>query len=307
MIAPDGAARGGRSEPAEGLLEVPGGTLHYLDWGGDGLPAHFLHGNGFCAGTYAPFLRLLAPDLHVTASDIRGHGESAFDRMPPIRHWNVFAEDLALLVQSVQRGPVVGMGHSLGAVATTLAAAAHPELFSALVLIDPVFFEPLRLWRVAALRLLGMRGHSPLAVQARRRRRVFKGKADLLRVFSAKPGAFKSWGPEFIDAYLECGFLERDAQTAVLRCDPELEAQIFESVPVDVWGYIRRVRCPVLAIRGEQSEVFLEGAAQRLKRRVPTCTLATLPGCGHFPAMEKPEECARVIKSYLAETVGGAG
>ena len=307
MSAPDGAAAGGRSEPTEGLLEVPGGTLHYLDWGGDGPPAHFLHGNGFCAGTYAPFLRLLAPDLHVTASDIRGHGESAFDRMPPIRHWNVFAEDLALLVQSVQRGPVVGMGHSLGAVATTLAAAAHPELFSALVLIDPVFFEPLRLWRVAALRLLGMRGHSPLAVQARRRRRVFKGKADLLRVFSAKPGAFKSWAPEFIDAYLECGFLERDAQTAVLRCDPELEAQIFESVPVDVWGYIRRVRCPVLAIRGEQSEVFLEGAALRLKRRVPTCTLATLPGCGHFPAMEKPEECARVIKSYLAETVGGAG
>jgi pimeloyl-ACP methyl ester carboxylesterase len=307
MSAPDGAAAGGRIEPTEGLLEVPGGTLHYLDWGGDGPPAHFLHGNGFCAGTYAPFLRLLAPDLHVTASDIRGHGESAFDRMPPVRHWNVFAEDLALLVQSVQRGPVVGMGHSLGAVATTLAAAAHPELFSALVLIDPVFFEPLRLWRVAALRLLGMRGHSPLAVQARRRRRVFKGKADLLRVFSAKPGAFKSWAPEFIDAYLECGFLERDAQTAVLRCDPELEAQIFESVPVDVWGYIRRVRCPVLAIRGEQSEVFLEGAAQRLKRRVPTCTLATLPGCGHFPAMEKPEECARVIKSYLVETVGGAG
>jgi pimeloyl-ACP methyl ester carboxylesterase len=307
MSAPDGAAAGGRSEPTEGLLEVPGGTLHYLDWGGDGPPAHFLHGNGFCAGTYAPFLRLLAPDLHVTASDIRGHGESAFDRMPPVRHWNVFAEDLALLVQSVQRGPVVGMGHSLGAVATTLAAAAHPELFSALVLIDPVFFEPLRLWRVAALRLLGMRGHSPLAVQARRRRRVFKGKADLLRVFSAKPGAFKSWAPEFIDAYLECGFLERDAQTAVLRCDPELEAQIFESVPVDVWGYIRRVRCPVLAIRGERSEVFLEGAARRLKRRVPTCTLATLPGCGHFPTMEKPEECARVIKSYLVQTVDGAG
>src|SRR5512133_4369846 len=105
MSAPDGAAGGGRSEPAEGLLEVPGGTLHYLDWGGDGLPAHFLHGNGFCAGTYAPFLRLLAPDLRVTASDIRGHGESAFERMPPIRHWKVFAEDLALLVQSVQRGP----------------------------------------------------------------------------------------------------------------------------------------------------------------------------------------------------------
>ncbi|HSV93852.1 MAG TPA: alpha/beta hydrolase [Desulfobacterales bacterium] len=298
---------GGQGEPRQGHVDVPGGRLHYLDWGGGGLPAHFLHGNGFCAGTYAPFLRLLAPDLRVTASDIRGHGESAFERMPPIRHWKVFAEDLALLVTRALGGPVVGMGHSLGAVATTMAAAVHPELFPALVLVDPVFFEPLRLWRVAALRMLGLRGHSPLAVQARRRRRVFKGKAELMRVFAARPGAFKSWAPEFIDAYLECGFLERDAQTAVLRCDPELEAQIFESVPVDVWGYIKRLRCPVLALRGSQSEVFTEGAALRLKRLVPTCTLVTLPGCGHFPAMEQPGECARVIKSYLRETLVKAG
>jgi pimeloyl-ACP methyl ester carboxylesterase len=307
MSASDGAAAGGWPDPTEGRLAVPGGTLHYLDWGGDGPPAHFLHGNGFCAGTYSPFLRLLTPGLHLTASDIRGHGESAFDRMPRIRHWKIFAEDLALLVRSVLRSPVIGMGHSLGAVATTMAAAAHPELFSALVLIDPVFFEPLRLWQVAAWRLIGMGGGSPLAAQARRRRRVFKGKAELLRVFAAKPGAFKSWAPEFVDAYLECGFLERDARTAVLRCDPELEAQIFESVPVDVWGYIRRIRCPVLTIRGEQSEVFREGAARRLKRLVPTCTLATLPGCGHFPVMEKPGECARVITSYLQATVGKPG
>jgi pimeloyl-ACP methyl ester carboxylesterase len=301
------ASIGRQDEPARGHVDVPGGRLHYLDWGGNGPPAHFLHGNGFCAGTYAPFLRLLAPDLRVTASDIRGHGESAFERMPRIRHWKVFAEDLALLVRRALNGQVAGMGHSLGAVATTMAAAMHPELFPALVLVDPVFFEPLRLWRVAALRMLGLRGHSPLAVQARRRRRVFKGKAELMRVFAARPGAFKSWGPEFIDAYLECGFLERDAQTAVLRCDPELEAQIFESVPVDVWGYIKRLRCPVLALRGEQSEVFTERAALRLKRRVPTCTLVTLPGCGHFPVMEQPGECARVIKSYLRETLVGAG
>jgi pimeloyl-ACP methyl ester carboxylesterase len=238
-----------RGDPVEGYLEVPGGRLHYLDWGGQGPPAHFLHGNGFCAGTYSPFLQRLSR-LRVTASDIRGHGESVFGPMPRIRHWMVFAEDLALLVRGLQQGPVVGMGHSLGAVATMLAAAVHPELFSALVLIDPVVFEPLRLRRMAVLRWIGMGGRFPLAVQARRRRRVFKGKAELLRVFSGRPGAFKSWAPEFIGAYLECGFLERDVQTAVLRCDPELEAQIFESVPLDVWRYVKRLRCPVLVIRG---------------------------------------------------------
>jgi pimeloyl-ACP methyl ester carboxylesterase len=292
-----------RTDPADGYFNVAGGRLHYLDWGPPGRPIHFLHGNGFCAGTYTPFLARLAPELHVTASDIRGHGDSAFGPMPRIRHWKVFAEDLAVLLRGLQHGPVIGMGHSLGAVATTIAAAVHPELFSTLVLIDPVFFEPLRLWRIAVLRAIGRGGRFPLAVQARRRRRVFKGKAELLRVFSARPGAFGSWAPEFIDAYLDCGFLERDAQTAVLRCDPELEAQIFESVPLDVWRYVGRVRCPVLAIRGGQSDVFLEGAERRLKRLVADCTTVTLARCGHFPTMEQPAECARVIKEYIRGSI----
>jgi hypothetical protein len=38
-------------EPTEQFLELPDGRIHYLDWGGDGLAAHFLHGNGFCAGS----------------------------------------------------------------------------------------------------------------------------------------------------------------------------------------------------------------------------------------------------------------
>jgi len=44
-------------EPTEKFLELSDGRIHYLDWRGDGMPAHFLHGNGFCAGTYAPFIK----------------------------------------------------------------------------------------------------------------------------------------------------------------------------------------------------------------------------------------------------------
>jgi pimeloyl-ACP methyl ester carboxylesterase len=80
----------GRLEPTEAFIEVPGGRLHYLDWGGGGPQAHFLHGNGFCAGTYAPFIQHLIPDLHVIASDARGHGGSDFAGIQPIRNWRIF-------------------------------------------------------------------------------------------------------------------------------------------------------------------------------------------------------------------------
>jgi pimeloyl-ACP methyl ester carboxylesterase len=289
-------------EPREGFIEVPGGRLHYLDWGGSGRPAHFLHGNGFCAGTYAPFIRHLTAELRIVASDVRGHGGSAgFGFEAPIRDWDVFARDLATVVAATLSPPVVGMGHSLGAVTTLLAAAARPELFSALVLIDPVLLPLRLLWGLRLLRLFGLQGRVPRAVLARRRRRVFRGKTEALRLFLSGRGIFKRWSPEFVEAYLECGLLEKDARTAVLRCDPELEAQIFESVPTGIWKTVGRIACPVLALRGDRSDVFLPEAAARFQRSRPGGEIAVIHGTGHFPPMEKPAESAARILEFLSK------
>jgi pimeloyl-ACP methyl ester carboxylesterase len=288
-----------RKEPTEGYIEVPGGKLHYLDWGGSGLPAHFLHGNGFCAGTYSPFIEQLAGEMHIVASDVRGHGASEFTGIQPIRSWKVFAEDLKTVVGCTCRPPVIGMGHSLGAVSTVIAAAAYPRLFSFLVLVDPVFLTPRRLAAIGLMRTFGLQARLPRARDARRRRKIFRGKAEALRLFLSGRGIFKTWSPEFVEAYLECGLIERDSETAVLTCDPELEAQIFESIPLRTWSFVRRIQCPVLAIRGELSEVFTAQAANRLKHQAADGEVVTIAGTGHFPTMEKPGECAAAIRGFL--------
>jgi pimeloyl-ACP methyl ester carboxylesterase len=292
-----------RLEPNEGYLELPGGRLHYLDWGGSGPPAHFLHGNGFCAGTYAPFIRHLVPDLHVVASDVRGHGGSDFAGIEPVRSWKIFAEDLKAVITATSRPPVIGMGHSLGAVATCIAAAVFPGLFRAIVLVDPVFLMPRRLAVIGGMRWLGMAGRLPRARAARRRRKTFRNKAEALRLFLSGRGIFKTWSSEFVEAYLECGLIEKTPHAAVLTCDPELEAQIFESIPLRVWSYVRRVACPLLAIRGGQSDVFLAEAADRLRHVAAASQVVTLDGTGHFPTMEKPSECAQVILEFLRRRV----
>jgi pimeloyl-ACP methyl ester carboxylesterase len=286
-------------DPVEGYLDVPGGRLHYLDWGGSGPQAHFLHGNGFCAGTYAPFLRLLTQELRIIASDVRGHGGSDVLRVEPVRSWKVFAEDLKAIIEGTARPPIIGMGHSLGAVSTCIAAAAYPHLFRVIVLVDPVFLMPRRLALIGLMRTLGIGGRLPLARAARRRRKTFKSKAEALKLFLSGRGIFKTWSPEFVQAYLECGLLERDSDSAVLTCDPEFEAQIFESIPLEVWRCLSRVHCPILAIRGEQSEVFLAEAADRLKRIAPDAEVVRISGTGHFPTMEKPDDCAAAILEFL--------
>ena len=287
------------NEPLESFINVADGKIHFLDWGGTGPQAQLLHANGFCAGTYSPFVKHLTGDLHVMASDIRGHGASQFPSSQRIRHWNIFAEDLKALIEKAMSPPIIGMGHSLGAVTTYIAAAKYPRLFSCLILIDPTILPRRHLWPMAVMRMFGLAAKIPLAQTARRRRKTFESKKEALKRFAAGRGIFKYWSKDFVEAYLECGLLENDPETAVLTCDPEHEAQIFESVPLDVWTYARQIACPVLAIRGEHSGAFTVDAAERLGRLIPDFKLITIPQAGHFVPMGKPVECARVIKEFI--------
>src|ERR1700730_9194405 len=55
---------------------VGGIRLHYLDWGGDGMPIVFLHGGGLNAHTYDLVCLGLRESYHCLSVDQRGHGDS---------------------------------------------------------------------------------------------------------------------------------------------------------------------------------------------------------------------------------------
>ena len=195
------------------------------------------------------------------------------------------------------------MGHSLGAVATLMAAVQQPELFAGIVLIEPPILPERILWLLRIMKWIGLEGMIPLAKGARRRIRVFKNKQAAFVRFATGRGIFKKWSTEFIEAYLQCGLIEKDPQTSVLKCDPELEAQIFESIPTDIWDMVSKTTCPVLLIRGEKSDTFRPEAARRLTRLIPDCQLEIMPATGHFPPMEQPDACAERIARFVEERV----
>ncbi|PIE71883.1 MAG: hypothetical protein CSA22_00560 [Deltaproteobacteria bacterium] len=294
---------GARVEPLQGFVDVRDGKIHYLDWEGEGPRVHFLHANGFCAGTYTPIIRALNESLRVMASDVRGHGDSVQIGIPKITHWNLFAEDLRTLIEKKLTPPVIGIGHSLGAVVTCIAASKYPHLFSGIVLMDPVFLPRPLLWTLAVMRTLGIQGAMPLAKGARRRKRSFKGKTEAFNRFTAGRGIFKTWQEDFIDAYLECGLLEKTDDDVILKCDPELEARIFESVPLNEWRHAGRIKCPVLAIRGAESDTFMEAPARTLEKTIPDMELVTLERAGHFVPMEQPEACTRLILDFIQRRI----
>ena len=72
--------------------------------------------------------------------DLRGHGRSSVpeDGYEPKQ----FAADIAGLLEQLDVGPVVAMGHSLGGAIVSALAVERPELVSAVVSVDPGYLLP---------------------------------------------------------------------------------------------------------------------------------------------------------------------
>ncbi len=113
-------------------VATAGGRVSGIRWGAQ--PAMtLLHGAGLNAHTWDGTLLALARDA--LALDLPGHGESEwrddFDYRPATN-----AAAVAEVLDAVDAGPQLVVGHSLGGFTAVALAAARPELVAGIVLVD---------------------------------------------------------------------------------------------------------------------------------------------------------------------------
>jgi len=65
--------------------------------------------------------------------------------------------------------------------------------------------------------------------------------------------------------------------------------------------YLRRLRCPVLAIHGDRDEYGSSAHPERIAKVAPTpADVVIVDDCGHVPHREKPEVVMRAVSTFLA-------
>jgi len=81
--------------------------------------------------------------------------------------------------------------------------------------------------------------------------------------------------------------------------DPAMVRQ-FVAHPDDyeLWEAWDSLDIPVLALRGENSDLLLPEVAEAMRNRGPRAVVVTLPGCGHAPALNTPEHFALVERFF---------
>ncbi len=239
-----------RHAPVEKRVRVNGIELCYFEWRrserGRGPTLLFAHATGFHARCWDAVIRRLGA-RHVIALDQRGHGRS---EVTEIVHWNVFGEDLAGFVAALDLRDAVGVGHSMGGHAMVEAAAACPERFRRLVLVDPVIASPSDYgvggWRIPSA---GGEPH-PTA----KRKRHFDSPGEMIERFRDRP-PYSVFHPEALDDYCRYGLLpESDGHGFRLACPPETEASIYMTSMTNarVHESVRALRIPVLVLRAKR-------------------------------------------------------
>jgi pimeloyl-ACP methyl ester carboxylesterase len=221
-----------------------------------------------------------------------------------IQDWKPFSEDLLQFLAS-RPSPVIGVGHSIGAVVTLRAALRDPGKFRALVLIDPVLFVPQFIYTWSVIRALGLGDRlDPLIPGAKRRRRTFDDLETLYRRYRIR-SIFRFMSDENLRIYID-GITRPNGEGGYeLVYSPEWEAQIYRTglYDLDIWRGLPALEVPTLFLRGAQTDTFLERAARLVKRKQPKARVETLDKSTHLLPLERPREVFDILQSFLKETL----
>ncbi|MGH9273275.1 MAG: alpha/beta fold hydrolase, partial [Acidimicrobiales bacterium] len=180
-------------QPRFSDIAVRGADLRTATWG-SGPFVLGIHGITASSVSLAPVARVVAASRTFVAPDLRGRGGSA--AAPGPFGMSAHASDCADLIEAGADGPVVVLGHSMGAFVAVVLAATRPDLVERLVLVDgglpiPV---PIEVDVDAAMEML-------LGPSLARLRMTFDSVAAYEDYWKAHPALATSWN-EDIEAYL---------------------------------------------------------------------------------------------------------
>ncbi|MEI9994841.1 MAG: alpha/beta hydrolase [Rhizomicrobium sp.] len=279
------------AEPTRKNLTLPDGEVSYLEWAAQAPLLHFTHANGFNAQTYRALLTPLQGPFRVTAADMRGHGLTALPAVPGMQEkWAIYGADLSRVIDTLAPDrPVILAGHSMGAIASLMVAAAHPERVRGLVLIEPVLMPRFARQMMQVMKLLGRAPpNGDLAAMAAKRRAIFPSFEMALSAYRGR-GAFKTWPEDVIADYLEGGLIPTGNGTEMrLACDPAWESANFQTAPPGIARLAGRVRCPLTLIHAGRGTAKAREVAV-VARRKPDARIVHVPGTTHFLPMERPD------------------
>jgi pimeloyl-ACP methyl ester carboxylesterase len=248
---------------------------------GEGDAVLCIHGLGGTSNTWSALMAALK-GRRVIRVDLPGSGRSPAGASPLTIER--MAEACAAVCErlGVQQADV--LAHSMGTIVAQHLAVAKPKLVRSLVLFGPLIAP----------------GDAPRAgIRTRAAKARSEGEAGMQEIASTLAhAAVAAEARERNPA--ACAFVRE----SLMRQEPEGYARSCEALAGANAAAVERIGCPALLVTGDEDTVAppqaVRAMAERLGEGRAGARVVVLSRCGHWTPIEKPDDCARELRSFLS-------
>ena len=270
--------------------------IPFHNFGGDGETIHFAHANGYPPESYRQLLSPLTNDYKVIGMLQRPLWDNS--DYNEIKNWHQLADDMIQFLDEQSLKGVVGVGHSLGAIVSVLAASKRPDLFKKLILIEPVIFPKL-MTAVNHLMPMSLRKkYVPVAKVALKRKDHWSTEQEIFDSYRKKK-IFALLSDASIWDWIKAGIVPHKEGGVTLRFTKQWEAHIYATV-TNVLDALDKLTVPFYIMRGAKTNVISDKMWTKLNRKYPTERLIEYKNATHLLPLELQETVAndilRIIK-----------
>lgn len=266
-------------------------TIHYLTWGDRANPPLFcVHGLTRNARDFDALASALAEHYWVVCPSMAGRGKSEY--LSDVSNYNYVAymSDCISLAAHLGIQRCDWIGTSMGGIIGMMTAALNPQLIGKLIINDIGFIVP----KEALAHICEYAANQPNFSS-------FEEGCGYLRTIQAGFGIEEEahWQHMFEHSVIKDGAQWR------LNYDPNIlepvrmETDNFKKLEdIDLSELWQPVACPILLLRGANSEVLPVETAAMMRQDKAQLDFAEIPDCGHAPHLMSEEQIS-LVKDWL--------
>jgi pimeloyl-ACP methyl ester carboxylesterase len=269
----------------------------YSEWGERHNPEVLVcvHGLARNGRDFDELARSLAARYRVVCPDVAGRGRSDWLADPVEYGILQYVSDMMVLVARLDVPSVNWLGTSMGGLIGMILAGFDGSPVKRLILNDvgPVI-DPVSIRRIGEYI-----GRSP----------VFDSLEDAEIYVRRVSAPFGTLSDVHWRHLTQTSLRQRRDGRLEFNYDPAIAASFRRATSageIDLWSYYDRVRCPVLALRGAESDLLSPETLAAMSRRGPRSEVMEVPGVGHAP-MFLDEKQISIVRDYLDAGTPGSG
>ncbi len=276
--------------PRSTFVSVNGVRMHYVDWGRPiGVEDHptvlLLHGDMRTSRSWDAVARYLCGQFHVIALDSRGHGDSDWPEAGYT--FGQRTDDLEAFADAVGMRNAVAVAHSTGGVVAAKLSERRPDIFSKLMLLEPMVVVTDGFQRMVSTRAV-------------RPRRTWGSRDEMYEYLKQHPMTGK-WRDDVIrDVVAHESFELPDGRLDMKWANASMDWKEREGDYHDLRPALRTLGKPILFVMSDSRASNFRDLIQ-IAGETPDFELLTIPDSGHNMYMDQPKLVAEAALRFICQ------